>query len=198
MTLYRVLILAAVLAMVSAHQARAQFGGMPGMPGMGMPGMPSAPGMPGPAGIPGPSAPGFGGPPSGPPAACQQLMVIKDEVQKNGLALQAATKRKPSPIEGCKLFTAFAASEAKFLHGLEENKATCGVPDDAIKHFRGEFEQVSQMKKQICEAAAQGPRSVGPSLSDALNSAPTLPEPSTSSKSKNGTYDTLTGNPLVR
>ena len=66
---------AALIAMASAPSAQAQFGGMPGMPG--------APGMG-----------GFGAPPSGPPAgpppACQQLMVLRDETQKNVAAIQAA------------------------------------------------------------------------------------------------------------
>ena len=61
---------AAVLAMASAYSAQAQFGGMPGMPG--------SPGMG-----------GFGGPPAGPPPACQQLMVMRDERQKNMDALSA-------------------------------------------------------------------------------------------------------------
>ena len=45
--------------------------------------------------------------------------------------------------------------------------------------------------------AAQGPQNSGPSLSDALNSTPTLPD-ATGPKPKNSTFDTLTGNPLVR
>jgi hypothetical protein len=194
----RVLSLAVVLAAASAGQAGAQFGPMPGMPGM--PGVPMGPDMPGAPGMPGAQGvPRFGPPvgqPAGPPPACQQLMALRDETQKNGLAVQAASKRKATPVEACKLFTTFVASESKFVRGLEENKAQCGVPDEIIKRSKVEVEQVTKIKTQICEMAAQGPQNAGPSLSDALNSTPTLPD-STNTKPNTGTFDTLMGNPLV-
>jgi hypothetical protein len=124
-------------------------------------------------------------------------MALRDETQKNGLAVQAAGKRKATAGEACKLFTAFIASETKFVHGLEEGKAECGVPDEIIKRSKAEFEQASKIRAQICEIAAQGPQNAGPSLSDALNSTPSLPD-STNTKPKTGTFDTLTGNALVR
>ena len=190
MASYRVLVLAAMLAVACVDPAAAQFGGLPGMPdSAGFPGMPGMPGMPG-GPPPGPSA--------APPPACQRLVALRDEAQKNGQAVQAAGKRKASPAEACKLFTTFAATEAKFVRGLEENKAQCGVPDDVIKHQKSESEQVSQIRKQVCEVAANGPQNTGPSLSDALNSTPTLPDTPAGGTPKSGIFDTLTGNTLVR
>jgi len=201
MTTYRLLVLAAVLATSFAGPAAAQFGGMPGMGDpTGMPGMPG--GYPG--GMPGyPGMPGYGAPqpsqPAAPPPACQKLMSLRDETQKTGLAVQAAGKKKASPAEACKLFNVFAAAESKFARGLEEGKAQCGVPDEVIKRTKAELEQISQIRKQVCELAAQGPQNAGPSLSDALNSTPTLPEtPTGGAKPKTSTFDTLQGNVLVR
>ena len=196
MTSYRVLVLAAMLVGPLVGPAAAQFGGLPGMPNSsGFPGMPGpgpGPGMPGMPGGPPP------GPPAGPPPACQRLASLRDEAQKNGQAVQALGKRKGSAAEACKLFTTFAATEIKFVRGLEENKAQCGVPDEAIKHVKAESEQVSQIRKQVCQVAANGPQNSGPSLSDALNSTPTLPETPASGTPKSGIFDTLEGSPLVR
>jgi hypothetical protein len=180
MTICRVLSLAAVLGLASAHAALAQFGGMPGMPG--------APGMGG----------GFGGPPAGPPPACQQLMAMRDEAQKNGSLIAAANQRKVKPelTEVCKLFKTFIASEAKFIQGMTENVSLCGVPPQAIKSYQDAHGKAMQIGKQVCEAA-EHPRQTGPSLSDALNSAPVLPD-ADNTKAKNGTYDTLQGNALTR
>jgi len=190
MTFYRVLVLAAVLAVSSVGPAAAQFGA-PGMPdGFGYPGTPGMPGMPG--------MPGYGpAQPAAPPPACQRLMGLRDEAQKAGLAVQAAGKKKPTATEACKLFNTFSAAQSKFVRGLEDNKSQCGVPDDIIKRVKAENDQVTQIRKQVCEAAAQGPQNSGPSLSDALNSTPTLPD-ATGPKPKTSTFDTLTGNPLVR
>jgi hypothetical protein len=184
MTVCRRLSLAAVPAMVLlavglTHSAQAQFGGMPGMPGA-------------------PGTGGFGGPPAGPPPACQQLMVLRDEREKNGAALQAASQRKvrPEPAEVCKLFKVYLASEAKFMQGLTENSATCGVPPQVIKQFQESHGKASLAGKQVCEAA-EHPRPTGPTLSDVLNSNPVLPD-ADNTKGGKGTYDTLEGNPLVR
>jgi hypothetical protein len=93
-------------------------------------------------------------PGDGSPPACRHLMALRDEAQKNGLAVRAAGKRKASAPEACELFNTFVASETKFIRGLEENKAQCGVPDDVIKRSKAESEQVSKIRRQIREIAA--------------------------------------------
>jgi hypothetical protein len=192
MTLSRVLPLALVLAVLPLGAAHAQFGGMPGMPGS--PGMPGAPGMPESQGMPGGGP--FGAPQQGPPPVCQQILSYRDETGKHGQALQAAGKKKAGAEEVCKLFKAFIAAETKFVKALEEHSATCGVPPDAIKQVKLGHSKASQAAKNVCDAAAQGPRPSGPSLSDALGTTPTVPDASTSRGQ--GTFDTLMGSPLVR
>jgi hypothetical protein len=184
MTPSRVLPLVLALAGLPLGPAAAQFGGMPGMPGS--PGVSGGP-------PPGIGASPFGAP-AQPPAACRQILVYRDETQKTGLALSAASKRKAQPDEVCKLFKVFIAAEGKMLKGLEENSATCGVPPDALKNLKEQHARANQMGKQVCEVAAQGPRPAGPSLSDALGTTP--PVPDVTDKRGVGTFETLTGNPL--
>jgi hypothetical protein len=76
------------------------------------------------------------------------------------------------------------------------NSATCGVPAEAIKAFQDGHGKATVVAKQVCEAA-EHPRQAGPSLSDALNSAPILPD-ADNTKTGRGTYDTLQGNALTR
>jgi hypothetical protein len=182
MTFCRVLSFVAVLlAIASGHSAQAQFGGMPGMPG--------SPGMG-----------GFGGPPAaGPPPACLQLAAMRDETQKNAAAIKAAQERKVKPdvAEACKLFKVFLASEAKFIAGMTENINTCGVPPQAIKQYQEGHGRASLVGKQVCDAAEHPQQQAGPSLSDALNSAPIVPDAG-NTKTGHGTYDTLQGNALAR
>jgi len=137
--------------------AGAQFGGMPGLPG----------GSPG--GVPGVG--GFGAPPA-PPPACQQLLTLRDETQKHGIAIQKANERKATVQEACKLFKTYLAAEAKFIRGLGDNSRTCGVPPDAIKQAKEGHAKAGQVGKQVCEAAAQGPRPTGPIPWDALREGP--------------------------
>src|SRR5215467_2003128 len=145
MTVGRALVLVATLAAPSA--AGAQFGGTP-MPGT----------MPG-------GMPGFGGPPQAPPAVCQQLLALRDETQKYGIATQRANQRKVPVQEACRLFKSYLAAEQKFMKGIEENARTCGVPPDVLKQIKEGHANAAQIGAQVCEAAAQGgqvPRERGP------------------------------------
>jgi hypothetical protein len=159
--------------------AEAQFGDMPGMPG---------------------SRPqGFGAPQpqqQGPPPACQELLTYRDETQKHGLALQAGGKKKAPPEQICKLFKAYLAAESKMIKGIARLGSQCGVPAEVSKQLKTQHAKAEQTAKQVCEAAAQGPRPAGPTLSDALGTTPTVPD--TGSRRGMGTFDTLSGSPLTR
>ncbi len=179
MTLSRALAL--VLVILPLSPALAQF---PGMPGTGIPG---SPGM----------SPGFGAQPQAPPPICQGLLALRDETQKHALALKAAGERKAPPEEACKLFKVFLAAESKMLKGLEEGSQICGIPPDVIKQVKAQHTGAGRAAKQVCDAAAQGPRPTGPTFSDALGATP-LPDSANSGKRGMGTFDTLTGSPLGR
>lgn len=180
-TFSRAFPLVLALAVLPLGAATAQFGGMPGMPGS-------------------PGAPGGGSPfdarPQQPPPACQKLMGLRDEMQKNGQALQAAGQKKAAPDELCKLFNAYLAAGRKMVKGLEEGASVCGVPPDLPNQIKAQQVKESQMAKQICEVAAR-PRQTAPTLSDALGTTPVVPD-TTATKRGPGTFDTLENSPLVR
>jgi hypothetical protein len=135
----RTLVFVSVL-IAAPFAAHGQFGGMPGS-------MPGAPG-------------GFGTPPpqSGPPPACRDLLALRDETQKHGIAIQKANERKATAQEACKLFKNFLAAEAKFVKGLEDTSSTCGVPPDAINKAREGHAKATQTGREVCDAAAQPSR----------------------------------------
>jgi hypothetical protein len=139
----------------------------------------------------------FGAQPQQPPPACQKLLAVRDDTQKHAQALQAAGQKKAKPDELCKLFKAYLAAESKLIKGLEEGASTCGVPPEVPKQVKGQHAKASEMGKNICDAAAQGPRQAAPTLSDALGTTPVVPD-TTTTKRGAGTFDTLEGSPLVR
>ena len=130
MTLHRILALAIVLATASTYSAKAEFGGTPGTEG-------------------------FGGPPAEPAPVCRQLIVLRYETLKNGAAIGAADQRKAELAEMCEIFKVFLASEGKFIAGMTENSATCGVPPEVIKQYQEGHGKADRVGKQVCEAAEQ-------------------------------------------
>jgi hypothetical protein len=184
MKLGQALPLVMALAVVPLGAAMAQFGGMPGMPG--------SPGMPG--GMPGSP---FGAQPQQPPAACQKLLTLREETQKHAQTLQGAGQKKVKPDELCKLFKAYLGAESKLVKALEESYATCGLPADVPKQVKASHAKASEMGKNVCDMAAQGPRQAAPTLGDALGTTPMVPDASPAKRGA-GTFDTLEGSPLVR
>jgi hypothetical protein len=176
MMVCRALLAAAIVAITFGH-AGAQFGGMPGMPGS-----------------PGGGGGGFGGPPQGPPPQCQELLTLRESLQKHGKAIESANSRKADVKVACRLFRNYLATEARMIKALDTHGRSCGVPPQVNKQVRDSHAKAGQIGKQVCDAAARGPAQTGPSLSEALGTAPPLP----TGKKGAGTFETLTGNPFAR
>ncbi|MCC6890626.1 MAG: hypothetical protein IT536_19050 [Hyphomicrobiales bacterium] len=172
MMICRILLAIAIVG-TTLHHAGAQFGGAPGMPGGG-----------------------FGGPPAAPPPGCQQLLAVREELQKHGQAIEAANQKKAHVKTACQLFRNYIAAEAKMIKLLDAHGSACGVPAQVAQQVRGSHAKAQQIGKQVCDAAARGAMPAGPTLSDALGTSPTLPD--ISQKKGAGTFETLTGNPFAR
>ncbi len=108
---------------------------------------------------------------AGPADDCMKAFVpLREEAEKRGKLIKAASERRAPPDEACKLI-----GQLKNGHKNTEN-----------------------MQKKVCAVAQQqqkGP--VGPSLSEVLGSSAALPE-ATPTKKGGSTFDTLNGNVLAR
>ena len=143
-----------------------------------------------------------GGPPQagGAADACMKAFVpLREEAEKRGKLIKAASDRKASPDEACKLIGNFGQAELKMIKYVETNSAKCGIPAQIGDQLRNGHKNTEKMQKQVCGMAAQvqarGP--AGPSLSEVLGSSAALPEAQTVKKG-GSTFDTLNGNVLAR
>jgi hypothetical protein len=128
------------------------------------------------------------------PPCMKDFIPLRDDTEKKAKAVQAASKRKVSPPEACKLFNALVAAQDKLLKFTAANSAGCGIPPELVGQIKQAHVQTDQVRTKVCEAAARGPASSGPSLSEALGTS-RLADPS-NIKRGGGTFDTLTGTPL--
>ena len=73
-----------------------------------------------------------GGPPQAGPApaeACMKGFVpLREEAEKRGKMIKAASERKAPPEEACKLIGNFGQAEVKMIKYIEANSAKCGIP----------------------------------------------------------------------
>jgi hypothetical protein len=140
-------------------------------------------------------------PPSGGADACMKAFVpLREEAEKRGKLIKAASDRKASPDEACKLIKNFGQSEIKMLKYVEANSAKCGIPPQIADQLKNGHKNTEKMQAQVCNVAqqqAQQQRAAAPSLSEALGSSAALPE-AQAVKKGGSTFDTLNGNVLTR
>ena len=141
-------------------------------------------------------------PPSqaGPSDECMKGFVpLREDAEKRGKLIKAASERHASPEEACKLIGNFGQAEVKMIKYVETYAAKCGIPPQISDQLKNGHKNTEKMQKQVCTVAQQqqqkGP--AGPSLSDVLGSSAALPE-ATVTKRGSSTFDTLNGNVLTR
>ena len=145
-------------------------------------------------------------PASGPPQAsgaadaCMKGFVpLREEAEKRGKLIKAASDRKAPPDEACKLISNFGQAELKMIKYVETNSAKCGIPPQIADQLKNGHKNTDKMQKQVCavaqQAATRGP--AGPSLSEVLGSSASAPE-ATAVRKGGSTFDTLNGNVLAR
>jgi hypothetical protein len=127
------------------------------------------------------------------------FMPLREEAEKRGKMIKAASDRHAPAQEACKLIGNFGLAELKMIKYVETHSAKCGIPTQVADQLKTGHKNTEKMQKQVCDVAQQaqqrGP--TGPSLSEVLGSSASLPE-ATPSKKGGSTFDTLNGNVLTR
>jgi hypothetical protein len=141
-------------------------------------------------------------PPSqaGPADECMKGFIpLRQEAEKRGKLIKAASDRHAPPDEACKLIGNFGQSEIKMIKYVESHAAKCGIPPQIADQLKTGHKNTETMQQKVCGVAQQqqqrGP--AGPSLSEVLGSSAVLPE-ATATKKGGSTFDTLNGNVLTR
>jgi hypothetical protein len=127
------------------------------------------------------------------------FMPLREEAEKRGKLIKAASERHAAPEEACKLIGNFGQAEIKMIKYVESHAAKCGIPPQIADQLKNGHKNTEAMQKKVCNVAQQqqqkGP--AGPSLSEVLGSSAALPE-ATPTKKGGSTFDTLNGNVLTR
>jgi hypothetical protein len=147
---------------------------------------------------------GFGGP--APPSQAgggedcmRQFAPLREDAEKRGKLIKAASDRHAPPDEACKLIGNYGQAELKMIKFVESHAASCGIPPQVSEQMKAGHKNTDNLLKKVCgvaqQAATRGP--AGPSLSEVLGSSAQLPE-ATPTKKGGSTFDTLNGNVLTR
>lgn len=134
----------------------------------------------------------------GPSDACMKNFVpLREEAEKRGKMIKAASDRHAPPEEACKIIASYGAAEVKMIKYIEANAAKCGIPPSVGEQMKNGHKNTEALEKKVCNVAEQmktrGP--AGPSLSEVLGTANAAPE---ATHKGGSTFETLNGNVLQR
>jgi hypothetical protein len=130
---------------------------------------------------------------------CMKAFVpLREEAEKRGKLIKAASDRHAPPDEACKLIKNFSAAEFKMIKYVEAHAAKCGIPPQIGEQMKAGHKNTEGMQAKVCNVAQQmqQQRPAGPSLSEVLGSG-SAPE-ANAGKKGGSTFDTLNGNVLTR
>ena len=133
----------------------------------------------------------MGGPP--PSGICASFPKLRDEAKAKAELISAIGKRKGDRKDMCAAVQIFTAAEDKVVKFLDDNKANCGVPPQAITQAKAMHANTVKFRDTVC---AEGPKAKTPTLSDAI-ATPSI-DTDKNTKTGHGTFDSLTGNPLAK
>jgi len=136
---------------------------------------------------------------AGPSEACMKgFTPLREDAERRGKLIKAASERHASADEACKLIESYSKAELKMMDYVKHNQAKCQIPPQISEQMKKGHEGTEAMIKKVCGMAqAQKAGPAGPSLSEVLGSSAALPE-ATTVKKGGSTFDTLNGNVLAR
>src|SRR5207244_8244679 len=94
-------------------------------------------------------------PPSGGPSdACMKsFMPLREEAEKRGKMIKAASERRAPPDEACKLIKNYSQAETNMIKYVEANSAKCGIPPQIAEQLKAGHKNTDKMQKQVCAVA---------------------------------------------
>ena len=132
-----------------------------------------------------------------PPGAvqCNDFIKLRTEAEQKALLVKAAGQHKEDREGMCTAITRFSVAEAAALKFLQDNMTWCGIPAQVVTMSKENHDKTVKFRDVVCNAPA-APKPKPPTLSDAI-STPTV-DTNKNTSTGQGTFDTLTGNPLKR
>jgi hypothetical protein len=87
-------------------------------------------------------------------ACAKEFVLLREEAEKHGKLIKAASERRAPPDEACELIGNFGQSEIKMIKYIEANSA-CGIPPEIADRLKAGHKNTEAMQKKVCAVARQ-------------------------------------------
>ncbi len=83
------------------------------------------------------------------------FLPLRQEAEKRGKMIKAASERHAPPDEACKLIGSFAQAEVKMIKYVETNGSQCGIPPQVHDQLKNGHKNTETMQQKVCTMAQQ-------------------------------------------
>jgi hypothetical protein len=80
---------------------------------------------------------------------------LREETEKRGKLIKAASERHAPPDETCKLIASFSQAEIKMIKYIESNMTACGIPTQIADQMKSGHKNTEALEKKVCMIAEQ-------------------------------------------
>ena len=86
----------------------------------------------------------------------KEFVPLREEAERRGQLIKAASDRHAPPDEVCKLIGSFAQAEIKMIKYVEKRPAECAIPPQQIgDQLRAGHKNTEALQKRVCTLAQQ-------------------------------------------
>ena len=86
--------------------------------------------------------------------ACMKAFVpLREEAEKRGKLIKAASDRHAPPAEACKLISNFGQAELKMIKYIETHSTKCGIPPQISEQMKNGHKNTENLLKKVCAVA---------------------------------------------
>jgi hypothetical protein len=102
-------------------------------------------------------------------ACASDFKLLREEAEKRGKLIKAASERKAPPDEACKLIAGFGDAEIKMIKYVEANAVKCAIPVQIADQLKAGHKNTEALQQKVCNVAQQIQQQRGPSGSIRIN-----------------------------
>jgi hypothetical protein len=79
--------------------------------------------------------------------------LLREEAEKRGKLIKAASERKAPPDEACKLIVSFGEAQIRMIKHVESNAAKCGIQQQIADQLLAAYKNTDALLQKVCSVA---------------------------------------------
>jgi hypothetical protein len=98
------------------------------------------------------------------PSQCtKDFIPLREDTEKRGKMIKAASDRHASPVEACKLIHDYSMAEVKMIKYVEANAGQCGFPGQVTDQLKAGHKNTQGLEMKVCAIAERFQKGAVPS-----------------------------------